>query len=210
MYVKSSAHWVVSHCIIHELFMVIHHYDNNRSPRLSLSLPLTSILAEWLPNCIALFFRWLASTNPTFLAASRNNILSPRPNSSLGSNLKCTGKAARKETTESDRKGCRVSFPCEEMIRSSRPRFRVGMRSISSWSCVYCKLCRNCVYQDSVYFIYDCSPSSLSECGSMASISSKQLIGSQTIQKDSRRTRVWFRRCSCATPYLAHPPWSEV
>ena len=109
--------------------------DNSCSPLRSFSLPPTSILAEWLPNCIALFFLLLASNKPIFLAASLNSILSPKPNSSLGSTFICTGKSARKETTERARNGCRVSLPCEEMIRSSRPRLRVGIRSNSSWSC---------------------------------------------------------------------------
>ena len=76
----------------------------------------------------------LASTSPTFLAASLNNTLSPIPISSRGSSFRCTGIPARNDTTESERNGCLVSLPCEDIIRSSRPRLRVGMRSSSSWS----------------------------------------------------------------------------
>jgi hypothetical protein len=104
----------------------------NRSPLRSPSP--ASIRAEWLPNCIAFFFLPLASRSPTFRAASRSSILSPSPSSSRGSSLRCTGSPARNETTVSERKGWRVSLPCEEMTRSSRPRLRVGMRSSSSWS----------------------------------------------------------------------------
>ena len=45
------------------------------------------ILAEWLPNCIALFFLTPASANPSFFAANLSIILSPTPRSSLGSSL---------------------------------------------------------------------------------------------------------------------------
>ena len=76
----------------------------------------------------------LASTSPTFLAASLSSNLSPIPTSNRGSSLRCTGSPARNDTTESERKGCLVSLPCEEIIRSSRPRLRVGIRSSSSWS----------------------------------------------------------------------------
>lgn len=103
-----------------------------KSPLLSTSPP--SIRAEWLPNCIARFFLMLASTSPTFLAASLNNNLSPIPTSNRGSSFRCTGSPARNDTTESERNGCLVSLPCEDIIRSSRPRLRVGMRSSSSWS----------------------------------------------------------------------------
>lgn len=102
------------------------------SPLLSTSPP--SIRAEWLPNCIARFFLVLASTSPTFPAQSLNNVLSPIPISNRGSSFRCTGSPARNDTTESERNGCLVSLPCEDIIRSSRPRFRLGMRSSSSWS----------------------------------------------------------------------------
>ena len=104
--------------------------DRNKSPFLSPSPG--AILAEWLPNCIALFFLWLASTRPSFRAASRNSSFSPTPTSKRGSVLRCTGSCARKLTTESDRNGCLVSLPQDEITRSSLPRFLVGMRSISS------------------------------------------------------------------------------
>jgi len=46
-----------------------------------------SMRAEWLPNCIALFFRQLASTRPSFLTSRRSNVLSPNPTASRGSSL---------------------------------------------------------------------------------------------------------------------------
>lgn len=95
----------------------------------------SSILALWLPNCIARFFRLLASSSPSLFAASRSSILSPRPSPSRGSSLRCTPRQARNATTLSDRNGYRASFPCEDMMRSSRPRLRVGRRVRSSWSC---------------------------------------------------------------------------
>lgn len=104
-------------------------FYNGASPLFS-----PSILADQLPNCMAFFFLRLASNRPSFLAARRRSILSPYPTSSLGSIFTETGSPARKSTTLSERKGYLVSFPCEEMTRSSRPRFRVGMRDNSSWS----------------------------------------------------------------------------
>ena len=114
--------WVLSSIVYTSSF-----YSSSTSPRLS-----PSIRAEWLPNCIARFFWLLASTSPSLREASLSNILSPTPTSTLGSILKCTGKADKNDTTLSDRNGCLVSFPCEEMTRSSLPKFRVGIRSISS------------------------------------------------------------------------------
>lgn len=74
---------------LHALITVV-----NYSPRSILPLPSASpgpIRAEWLPNCIARFFRALASINPTFRAASRNNNFSPSPKLNRGSILWCTG-----------------------------------------------------------------------------------------------------------------------
>ena len=123
----------------------IHLSSKDRSPFLSFSP--RPILAEWLPNCIALFFLLLASTRPTFRAASRSSNFSPKPASKRGSIFMCTGSSARKFTTDSDRKGCRVSFPHDEMTRSSRPKFLVGIRSISVWSC------RSNQYASSIYSV---------------------------------------------------------
>jgi hypothetical protein len=50
---------------------------SGKSPLLSAAPP--SILAEWLPNCIAHFFLELAWTSPNLRAVSRSSILSPTP-----------------------------------------------------------------------------------------------------------------------------------
>lgn len=142
-------------------------------PFLSTSPP--SIRAEWLPNCIARFFLMLASTSPTFLAASLNSILSPIPISSRGSIFKCTGNPAKKDTTESERNGCLVSFPCEDIIRSSRPRFRVGMRSSSSWSWEQrCLLDKE--QARGTYLVDHALPASGCENASVAAVTAKHLI----------------------------------
>lgn len=116
-------------CKAHSIYSVYSYKVRITSPLLS-----PSILAEWLPNCIALFFLLLAMINPNFLVASRRSILSPVPSGRRGSIFTCAGRFTRKSTTERERKGCLASFPTEDIIRSSRPRLRVGIRSMSSCS----------------------------------------------------------------------------
>lgn len=61
---------------------ISNNHSNSTSPRFS-----PSIRAEWLPNCIALFLRPLASLRPSLFAASLRSILSPTPISNRGSSL---------------------------------------------------------------------------------------------------------------------------
>lgn len=111
----------------------LHNNYNKISPRRSFSP--ASIRAECVPNCIARFFRLLANLRPTLWATNRSNILSPKPSASCGSILTFAGSPQRYSTTDRDKKGCLVSFPCDDITLSSRPRFLIGILSISSCNC---------------------------------------------------------------------------
>jgi hypothetical protein len=86
-----------------------------------------------VPNCIARFALQAVSFNPRYSAASRNNRLSP-PTSILGSSFTHTGKFDRYDTKVRSRYGYRASLACDDRMRSSLERLRVGSRVISSCS----------------------------------------------------------------------------